>query len=178
MANPRFRNFCFISYTFKDTNFEKYINDHSICYFSFILHDRDIKDGGVLKEPHYHTVVRYSNPVSFQRALNDFKTLCEGTVLCEVCQDLAKSVDYLIHKNDLDKYQYPISEVSTFGNFVVKSIEGGDANAEFLYDLFVLSSIDMARKYGRDYIKNYNSYNAFKDKFQGVFDISLILEKN
>lgn len=76
--------------------------------FAYILHDKDIiEDTGELKKPHWHVILYFDNPhylLSLAKDLgikpNYIKT-----------DELKKGLEYLIHKNNTDKYQYPIDEV-------------------------------------------------------------------
>lgn len=76
--------------------------------FAYILHDKDIiEDTGELKKPHWHVILYFDNPhylLSLAKDLgikpNYIKT-----------DELKKGLEYLIHKNNPDKYQYPIDEV-------------------------------------------------------------------
>ena len=170
MSNKRFRSFSCVFYSFV-TDYEEllteFFNKNSIVHISYILHDKDIDNSGNLKQPHYHFNVRYKNPVTYERAYSDIKSFVEGNLFCEVCRDLSLAYSYLTHKNDKDKYQYSDDDITKIGDYIPQTFIND--NDEFLFDLFSLHPLDMARKYGRDFIKNYSSYTKFKSEFDEIF---------
>lgn len=112
---------------------EKIKNEYD---YAAILHDKDVKEDGELKKPHYHVVLKFKNP-RWNTALADDLGITENYIM--KCDNFIKALQYLIHYNDLDKYQYSIEEV--FGIFkkqLFKSIQndGKDENqkASELFD--------------------------------------------
>lgn len=80
--------------------------------FAYILHDMDVDDNGELKKPHIHWVGRFKSARSLQTVSDDIGV---GSNMVEYCGDFKKAVQYLIHANDPDKYQYASeSVVSSF----------------------------------------------------------------
>ena len=77
-----------------------------------------------------------------------------------------RAFEYLVHKNDPDKIQYQLSDVVTDDlPFWQTLVSSKPDNGEFVVDLANLSPLEMAVKYGRDYIKNYSKYADFKRLF-------------
>lgn len=73
-----------------------------------ILHDKDVEEDGTLKKPHYHFVIRYKNARSMKAVAEELK-IAENYL--QPCRDYKKSLRYLIHDGDPDKFPYPIEEV-------------------------------------------------------------------
>lgn len=83
--------------------------------YACILHDKDIDEvTGELKKQHYHVILYFDNPVylsSLAKQLNIKSNYIE-------VEELKKGLEYLIHKNNSDKFQYSIDEV--FGTLKYK----------------------------------------------------------
>lgn len=77
--------------------------------WAYILHDMDTDDNGVLKKPHIHWVGR-ATP-RFLSVVANFLGLPENNI--EVVRNFDNFVCYLIHLNDIDKYQYSPDDVET-----------------------------------------------------------------
>lgn len=76
--------------------------------YAVILHDKDIDEQGKAKKPHYHIILDYTNPHYFSSLSSEF----EGAHI-EPVSKFEQAVQYLIHKNSPDKYQYKVEEVKT-----------------------------------------------------------------
>ena len=81
--------------------------------WAYILHDKDTDENGVLKKPHIHWVGR-ATPRCLSVVAN-FLGLPENNI--EVVKNFDNVVCYLIHLNDIDKFQYSPDDVeSNFSN--------------------------------------------------------------
>lgn len=81
--------------------------------WAYILHDKDTDENGVLKKPHIHWVGR-ATPRCLS-VVAGFLGLPENNI--EVVRNFDNTVCYLIHLNDIDKYQYSPDDVeSNFSN--------------------------------------------------------------
>lgn len=80
--------------------------------FAYILHDKDIQT-----EPHYHCVLKYEDAKTFGMLQKHFP----GAHI-EPAESIYKCCRYLLHLDDLDKFQYSASEVvdtqNLFGYYV------------------------------------------------------------
>ena len=83
------------------------------------LHDKDIDDevSKNLKKPHYHVILSYGSPTTF----NNVRTLLE-----ELHQPIPIPLEsvggyyrYFTHKDNPDKYQYNSNEIKIFNGFDV-----------------------------------------------------------
>lgn len=116
MADKKFRSFAGTLYP----DSESYDCDHLLSVirskfidWAYILHDKDTDENGVLKKPHIHWVGR-ATPRSLSVVAN-FLGLPENNI--EIVRNFDNTVCYLIHLNDIDKYQYsPDDVVSNFSN--------------------------------------------------------------
>ena len=79
------------------------------------LHDRDLNPTGEPKKAHYHIIMCFSGPTSF----NVVKTLCD-----ELHQPIPQPLEqirgyyrYLTHKDNPEKVQYSESDISVINGF-------------------------------------------------------------
>lgn len=77
--------------------------------WAYILHDKDTDEYGDLKKPHIHWVGR-ATPRCLSVVAN-FLGLPENDI--EVVKNFDNMVMYLIHLNDIDKFQYSPDDVET-----------------------------------------------------------------
>ena len=77
--------------------------------WAYILHDKDTDDNGELKKPHIHWVGR-ATPRTLS-VVSNFLGLPENDI--EVVKNFDNMVMYLIHLNDIDKFQYSPDDVDT-----------------------------------------------------------------
>lgn len=76
------------------------------CNYAYILHDKDIYENGDTKAPHYHLYVYYQNAITLNSMGNRFYGAhIEKPINKDYC------IQYLIHRNDPQKYQYSSDEV-------------------------------------------------------------------
>ena len=135
-------------------------------HFAYAYHDKDDN------EPHYHVLVHFESARTGYACIKDIKS-SSNTFLEEASNPVA-CYEYLTHKNDLDKYQYTddiiISHNPVYWKNYLPSVRDrpkADLEADFLEDLIspdVLDLVYMAKKYGRDFIKNYRSYLDFRNE--------------
>ena len=84
------------------------------------LHDKDINPTGEPKKPHFHVVLAYGSPTTY----NNVKALteelnCPIPIPLESCRGYYR---YLTHKDNPDKYQYDEKDIQTLNAFDVTTI--------------------------------------------------------
>lgn len=77
--------------------------------WAYILHDKDVDDNGELKKSHIHWVGR-ATPRCLS-VVSNFLGLPENDI--EIVKNFDNMVQYLIHLNDIDKFQYSPDDVET-----------------------------------------------------------------
>lgn len=83
----------------------------SFSEYALICHDKDVNSvTGEVKKPHYHIVVRVK-PSLLSTVANKFPGL--ETRFIEVTHEFRWCLRYLIHLDDITKYQYPHEAVET-----------------------------------------------------------------
>lgn len=112
MAEKKFRSFAGTLYpdsesydceTLLSTIRSKFID------WAYILHDKDVNENGELKKPHIHWVGR-ATPRCLS-VVSNFLGLPENDI--EAVKNFDNMVMYLIHLNDIDKFQYSPDDVET-----------------------------------------------------------------
>lgn len=77
-------------------------------FWAYVLHDKDVDANGEIKKAHYHWIGKQENPAPASTIANKL-----GVAVNDVCycKSVKAQVQYLIHKNDPDKFQYPPTDV-------------------------------------------------------------------
>lgn len=81
------------------------------------LHDKDKNPDGEDKKPHYHVVLSFKNPTSFDKAQEVFQAI-GGVVPPENesrVKDFRQMARYLCHLDQPDKYRYDTEDVVSIG---------------------------------------------------------------
>lgn len=134
--------------------------------YAYILHDHDVKEDGSPKEPHYHILCYRKSGFRLTPA---FRAFTQNTLI-QPCRSRCHSYQYLIHKNDPDKAQYSEADIHQYhlgdkNTFIHTLAEQKDNQyAQMLDDLAQLGYRELAIKYGRDYMLNYERYERFMAK--------------
>lgn len=111
MATTQFRDF-FIEVYHEPTT-EELIKVGAIEY-AYILHDKDVKDNGVLKKPHYHLYMRLRakktiNAVGKIFGVNEIQI----PYFIQVTNSPVCAVRYLVHLDHAERFQYSISDIKS-----------------------------------------------------------------
>lgn len=87
------------------------------------LHDKDINPDGNPKKPHYHALIVWKNPTTWQNAIRIAEGL-NNSVVPMPALDVRNRYDYFTHKNDLDpdKFKYDESEIEHHNGFVLSEV--------------------------------------------------------
>lgn len=86
-----------------------------LIYFA-CLHDKDKYENGELKRPHIHIVINSMKRLRVKqviRMFEEFATTNFENIRVEENLSLVYSVQYLLHINDVNKYQYDRKELLT-----------------------------------------------------------------
>ena len=111
MATEKFRDrkFCLLLYPLEDETHKNAIDVIKRSYdYAMITHDSDLDEVGNLKKSHTHLVIRFNNPV-WNSALA--KDLGIEINYIQKCRSLERSLLYLVHYNESDKFQYDTRKV-------------------------------------------------------------------
>lgn len=158
MSCLRFYTHSIVTYNSLDCCFELF---NQAKHFAYIIHDRDKTD------EHIHILATFSREKSFTAVRK--MVIGEQNTFTQECRDVESLLDYFLHDNEPDKERYsPESIYYDDEVYWKKRVNDGEVNVD-KNDMFVddLMSPEMtvnfmARKYGRDFIKNYRSYLEFR----------------
>lgn len=116
-----------------------YVNNRGYEYF-IIKHDKDIDSQGELIRPHWHIVISSIKRLRVKQVLNELSncliTNLENIQIQEVLEHSA-SVQYLIHKNNLEKYQYSINDIITNSDNLIAIMNETIANIHVSTDWLI-----------------------------------------
>lgn len=84
------------------------------------LHDRDVNPTGEPKKPHYHVILAYSGPTSYNvvKALTNGKL---GQTIPQPLEQIEGYYRYLTHKDNPEKAQYNASDIETINGFDIRN---------------------------------------------------------
>lgn len=158
----RFYSFRIVTYYTRQENIQPLL-DQAFKY-AWILHDKDDTD------PHIHILCTFKQNKTFTAV----KKLCvpmegekEQNTFAYRLEDKYEDYIYLDHRNQPDKHRYPEEEIHCNDKkYFLGNIQKSIDNAELISDLLRLvggeiSLREMAIKYGKDFIKNRDTYISF-----------------
>lgn len=180
----RYRSFTIVFYA-GAVELNKFLLKYSvrISHYAYIVHDKDVyqedlkdNDGnyvhkaGEIEKPHIHLLVDFYNAHTPNAVKKLFTTEVDKPRVERVSDKVAQ-YEYLIHKNDPDKYQYPKSSiVSDDINWYDKLCISGekrdsdDKAISIVNDILAgISPRILMHRYGRDFIIHYNQYKDMAD---------------
>lgn len=106
----------------------------SFPLWAFIEHDSDVTEDGELKKSHIHLLFRNDNALSINSVSENFGVPLNAI---EWKSDWKLSVQYLVHYNDKNKYQYDIENIqSSYGDDIYKLFDSKISELDQVNKLF------------------------------------------
>lgn len=87
------------------------------------LHDHCLDDNGQPKKPHYHIILTYDGPTTYNHVLELTRSLNQPIPLR--VESLSGAYSYLTHANAPEKYQYNVDDIRLCNGFKVPRAVGG-----------------------------------------------------
>lgn len=84
------------------------------------LHDKDINPTGEAKKPHYHVLLVYSGPTTYN-AVAKFTASLNATIP-QALESVRGMYRYFSHKDNPEKYQYSEEEILTINGFNISDL--------------------------------------------------------
>jgi hypothetical protein len=138
MKEEKFKYFTLVLYP-EDSNHCNLLNYLSNTYTcKYILHDKDINKDGELKKSHWHIVWQTPSP----RTISSLKKELNIDYL-ESVRTQKQMLAYLIHANDSNKYQYPVSDLK--GDLSIEN-DTEDNNILLILDFIENSDVEITIK--------------------------------
>lgn len=135
------------------------------CNYFTILHDKDYNDEGELKNPHYHLLVQLKVRTRAKTILNRICDIlgCDSVnVQIEEVHDFISCIQYLVHKNDTNKFQYEVKDIQSNLDYeTISAYMRSCVNEEITAELLItyiqsgISRLDLLRRIG---IGKFNLY--------------------
>lgn len=120
MGNKKARGWTLIVYPESTPkNWRTLIDDEHIEWIESPLHDKDINPDGELKKPHWHVLLLFDGPTTFENV----KRIADK-IVAPVPQSIASvrgMVRYMIHMDNPEKHQYSIDGIIGHGGVDVNS---------------------------------------------------------
>lgn len=160
----RGRNFALISYHSLET-IKTVLTAYEgrISHWAYILHDKDTNEKGELKEPHYHLLLVFYNPLTISACRALFPI--GANTLGKFIDDKSRCFTYLDHSSTPDKFQYSADAIVCDDLNYWISLQAGEPDDKTLNIIDDLcdgvSFYELARRYGRDLVVNYSRYKDF-----------------
>lgn len=101
-------------------------------YYAYILHNKDTNNKGEFKKPHYHVIIRLDNACTI-KALAKKIGIKENYI--QHIRNERAYIRYLIHFDDIDKYQYALEEIVSSRSYdrkIKKSFEDFETEEEII----------------------------------------------
>lgn len=158
MSCPRYYTHSVVTYNSLDCCFDLFNASKHYCY---IIHDRDKTD------EHIHVLCTFD----VQRSIKAVRNLVVGeqNTFSQECKDVEALLEYWTHDNEPDKEPYPRSSIQyddeKYWKKRIKDVDDAeDKNVMFINDLLddKMTLAFMAKKYGRDFIRNVKAYMNFR----------------
>lgn len=115
-SNVKKRNWAFVLYPESaPVNWIEILQQTGLQCVISPLHDKDLDPTGEPKKPHYHIILCYSGPTSF----NVVKALCDSLnqPIPQALEQVRGYYRYLTHKDNPEKYQYSDEDIQPLNGF-------------------------------------------------------------
>lgn len=130
MRNVKKRYWAFILYPESaPADWRKKLQETGIQCAISPLHDKDINPDNTSKKPHYHIILAYEGPTTYNNVA--YLTASLGQPIPQPLEQLRGYYRYLVHKDNPEKYQYNELEISTINGFDIKDYLDLTANQVF-----------------------------------------------
>lgn len=123
MNTDKNRNWTFIHY--EEHGLEvlvNYLNGTGLPYAISPLHDRDYNPDGTLKKPHWHCIVMFPGPTTYNK-VNSLCTDLNASIPKRILS-VVGIYRYFTHKDNPEKAQYDELNIITGNGFDIKDIKG------------------------------------------------------
>lgn len=113
--DARYRNWTFLVYEDSaPSNWIEILRDElKLLFVVSPYHQFDHNEDGTSKKPHWHVVLPFEGNKSYDQ-VKDISNHCSGVEVIPV-KSMPGMVQYLIHKNNPEKFQYKKEDIQTFG---------------------------------------------------------------
>ena len=116
MKNVKKRNWAFVLYPESaPENWKELLQQTGLGIAISPLHDKDTNPTGENKKAHYHIILVYDGPTTFNNVRNLTESL--GQPIPQPLEQVRGYYRYLSHKDNPEKYQYDEKDILTYNGF-------------------------------------------------------------
>ena len=120
LKNIKKRNWAFIVWTDSvPTDWKDILQSTGLMFAISPLHDKDINPTGEQKKAHYHVIMTYDGPTTFNNALKVAKSVNANTV--QPLEQIRGYYRYFTHIDNPEKYQYDSNDITTINGFDINN---------------------------------------------------------
>ncbi|MBQ2711734.1 MAG: hypothetical protein IJF66_07315 [Clostridia bacterium] len=169
--NDRTRNWSLVTYLTKDKLLLTIANLDNIRYFAFIEHDKDKLENNEPKPRHIHLALVLKSARTVQQITKKFTNLEENAGNCfgEPTKSNKAIIQYFLHINEKDKYQYNEEDIISNNLEYFKNDTTEDIDNCYLIIEDIMkgkSLLDLVKVYGRELLYHYNQYKEIVKDIQ------------
>ena len=114
------RNWCFVVWPDSaPDNWRDILQQTGNLFAISPLHDSDINPDNSLKKPHYHVIMNYEGPTTYNNALNVAKLVNANTI--QPLEQIRGYYRYFTHKDNPEKFQYSEKDITTINGFDINN---------------------------------------------------------
>ena len=114
------RNWCFVVWPDSaPENWRDILQQTGNLFAISPLHDSDINPDNTLKKPHYHVIMNYEGPTTYNNALNVAKLVNANTI--QPLEQIRGYYRYFTHKDNPEKFQYSEKDITTINGFDINN---------------------------------------------------------
>lgn len=171
----RSRKFSCITYLSEEQLKVKLLeHSNQIRIYAYAYHDKDTKEDGSLKTPHFHVVLVLYNPCTISAVRRWFSGYCDDngdiTTTAQICSDVYQSYDYLTHSTKeakaQGKFQYDkkIIKTNDKSRYFQAGSEAEFDNITLATEMLIKKQSgirDVAKIFGRDFIVHYGTIRQY-----------------
>lgn len=141
--------------------------------YAYILHDKDKKNDGTLKNPHYHVYLHFTGGRTFDNIAKWFNL--SPAFVSKIHGTFGDAVEYATHRNAPEKYQYDYSAVKSNFDYS-KTVKQNEERKEKKCSINqILSDIDSGtiKEYNIIDRININDYVNYERQIKRAFEYKL-----
>lgn len=129
------------------------------------LHDKDINANGEVKKPHYHVLLCFNGPTTY----NKVKCICDsiGATIPQRVLSCKGMIRYFTHKDNPEKAQYNDSDITTINGLDIKSFSDLTTSQVLHIKKEIVKYINENKIYSYDFLVDLYAYDSsMNDYFQ------------
>lgn len=138
--NKKARSWTWVVYDSQKEQVDSWLEQHpDVSWAMSPKHDRDIQPTGEPKKPHWHLLLSFSGPTTWNVAQSISQEL--GLPIPQICRNTRGMIRYFLHLDDGDKAQYDRSLITSGGGFSVDEYLALSKSEQEQEEIFFVSKI-------------------------------------